>query len=186
MLCSDVLTCSLVQVDRRSPEHIVSGKLLPTTISYRCFSDYKFRLYATVSFVFSLHIFLEGTEKLNLDTFQLCRRIFDGLSSAKTVSFTFSHVHHKREKCTVTVYLESQRFCPWSLWYIVADCILYLCLMAQCWCIWDQHTDLGGKTGACFVWILMTALRFAVSKSFVMTRWSRGELCAKCVPLQSR
>lgn len=83
--------------------------------------------------MFSLHTFLEAVEKLNLDTFQLCKRIFDGLSSTKKGSFTCSHVHHKREKCIVTVYLESQRFCPWSLWYIIADCILYLCLMAQCW-----------------------------------------------------
>lgn len=181
-MCSPVLWFRWTE-GPQSPSFLGSCSPLPSlTVVFLTINS----VYATVSFVFSLHIFLEGAEKLNLDTFQLCRRIFDGLSSAKTVSFTFSHVHHKREKCTVTVYLESQRFCPWSLWYIVADCILYLCLMAQCWCIWDQHADLGGKTGACFVWILMTALRFAVSKSFVMTRWSRGELCAKCVPLQSR
>lgn len=184
MLCSDVLTCSLVQVDRRSPEPIVSGKLLPTTISYRCFSDYKFSL--CYSFLCVLPPYIFGrSRKTGFRYVSALQKDLWWFVECKD-SFMFSHVHHKREKCTVTVYLESQRFCPWSLWYIVADCILYLCLMAQCWCIWDQHTDLGGKTGACFVWILMTALRFAVSKSFVMTRWSRGELCAKCVPLQSR
>lgn len=86
---------------------IISGKLLPTTISYCCLSVYKFTLYAVVPFVFSLHAFLEGAEKLNLDTFQLCRRIFDGLSSTKKGSFTGSHGHHKRGKCIVTVHLES-------------------------------------------------------------------------------
>lgn len=69
MLCPDVLTCSLVQVDGRSPVSIISGKLLPTTISYCCLSVYKFTLYAVVPFVFSLHAFLEGAGKLNLDTF---------------------------------------------------------------------------------------------------------------------
>lgn len=53
---------------------IISGKLLPTTISYCCLSVYKFTLYAVVPFVFSLHAFLEGAGKLNLDAFQLCKK----------------------------------------------------------------------------------------------------------------